>query len=134
MSNDEKWQKVDIQKNFHNLNLLECSHSRSSSLSNRKKINGITRAASANFSTSPVKSKSDHKTRSKTPDKIGKGGVRDTPKDQNDSNLKFSNYTVSEGNVGDDESCSERSSRCDETEDGEDLSSAETEGNKIQSG
>ena len=130
--------QVSLDNSFHSTSRVTGSNSltnspRSSSLSNRKKTNGITRAASANFSTSPVKPKSDHKTRSKTPDKIGKGGVRDNPKDKNDSDLKFSNYTVSEGNVGDDESCSGRSSRCDETEDGEDLSSAETEENKIPS-
>ena len=99
-----------------------------------RKTNGVTRANSANFSTSPTKAKSDYKSRSKTPDKIGKGGLRDNPQDdKGDLDPKLSNFTASEGNIGDDESCSGRSSRCDETEDGEDLSSAETEGNQIQS-
>ena len=103
---------------------------RSSSLSNRKKSTGVTRTSSANFPSSPAKTRVDYKSRSKTPEKIGKGDLRDGPKGRVEADPKLSNYTASEGNIGDDESCSGRSSRCDETEDGEDLSSAEAEENK----
>ena len=129
--------QVGLDNVSHGLSKVGGSNSltnspRSSSLSNRKKSIGVTRTSSANFPTSPAKARVDYKSRSKTPDKIVKGDLKEGPKGKVDADSKLSNYTASEGNIGDDESCSGRSSRCDETEEGEDISSAETEENKIQ--
>ena len=100
---------------------------RSSSLSHKKKPGGIVRTSSVNYISSPAKNRLEYKSNSKTPEKSVSRDFGEGSKNKINSDTKISNYIPSERNVVDD-SCSGRSSRCDETEDGEDPSSAETEG------
>ena len=106
------------------------SSPRSSSLSHKKKTSGFSRANRVNQINSPAKGKVEYKSRSRTPDKAEKRHLRDSSLINITSEAKISNCTSKKQVV--DDSCSERSSRCDESDDREEPSSADTESNLIQ--
>ena len=110
------------------------SSPRSSSLSHRKKSNGI--ATDEKYILTPTKGKKEYISRSKTPDKGIKKALEGDPGDTNKNINRAetsTNIATSEGKILLDDSCSGRSSRCDdETDEVDDPSSPETESNNTQ--
>ena len=110
------------------------SSPRSSSLSHRKKSNGI--SSDEKYILTPTKGKKEYISRSKTPDKginkVVEGDPGDTNKNINSTETS-TNLATSGGKILLDDSCSGRSSRCDdETDEVDDPSSPETESNNTQ--
>ena len=103
---------------------------RSSSLASKKKSSGVAPTNSVYYSSSPVKKGTDFKSRNKNPERIDKIEAVEVAKNKTISDSKLSASIKPRRNIVDD-SCSGRSSRCEETDDEDDQSSAEAESTTI---